>query len=566
MADLEETRKKIGVDSLDKETREKLFKDFVKSGGKVLSEKDIMRQKIREQLAKQKELKNIKKTSPTQSSSYQPKPTQQTSKPIPKTTPQKTYTTSKKYSDLGITFVDRLKVFLNAYFQGIIGLSGKIKRKFFEKTLKEIPTAFLDMRIVAYLLTSKDNKLTNLVKKSLNALNPIGYEIIYRLNEFPNNELFEKMDRMYKLYLQTKETTKPEVIKEILKYIFKKLYLMYPFRDQMKVLVSTGLRAISQYISKSDFQRTEKLFYKTCDFLFNEYFFQIKSVIDLVIGKELSLDSEHLIRFLDIKEEDYVGYLTEKMGISKVDEEKPKKEEEQKQSKATEEKKTPVEEGLKILNNIEIKKIQDNIKRKDLYLEYNDKIFITEALIEFYEKHIYPVLVLKTKYSIVFDVIKTLDVKKIFDDIYTNIRSLRDKINEYYKVVEDLRTIESDIMVPINRKSGLINTRSMERTKLSYQIRKDFIDVIGRIKNNLELILSDYKSGGNILLNPQDTIEFQVDKIKDIEVERNFFEGKKVIDAIEEIHKIISAFIFLFTDGDLGGSNVKLEKPVYLNL
>lgn len=73
MSNLDDTRKKIGIDSLSKEDREKLFKEFVKSGGKVLSERELMRQKIKEQLAKQKSIKTPT-GSPQPKSQIQTKP------------------------------------------------------------------------------------------------------------------------------------------------------------------------------------------------------------------------------------------------------------------------------------------------------------------------------------------------------------------------------------------------------------------------------------------------------------------------------------------------------------
>ncbi|MEN2998836.1 MAG: hypothetical protein ABDH28_07385 [Brevinematia bacterium] len=562
MKDIDEMKKKIGIDSLDAETREKLFKEFVKGGGKVLTERELLRQKIREQLAKGKEAKEKAVSHPTP-----PKKSVSVSTVKSAGKPKVVHyehSLSKESSDkLKVTIIDRIRVFVEAYFQGVITLFGYVRKRFYERTLKEVPTAFLDLRIIGYLLTLKDEKLTNSVKRSLNAINPIGFEVIYRLNDFPNNELFDKIERMRKLYLQTRETTKPEELKEVFKYFLKKLYLMHPFKDQARVLVSTALRAISQYIPKSDFQKTEKLFYKVWDFLFEEYFPKLKVVVDLIIGKKLSFNSEYFIRFLEIKEEDYIGYLTEKMEISKIKEE-PK--EEEKEVQKEKERQSPVDEGLKILNGIDIRKIQDNIRKKDFYVEYNDKVFLTEALVEFYEKHIYPVLVLKAKYSVVFDSARTVDVKKTFDDLYANFRTLRDRINEYYKVVEDYRKIESDVMVPVSKKSGLLNTRSMERVRLSLQIRKETADIFEKVKNNLETILSDYRAGGNILLNSDEIVEFQVDKIKEIEVEKNFFEGKKIIDSLEEVYKIVTTLVFLFNEGDLGGSNVKVEKPIYLNL
>ncbi|MFN4245628.1 MAG: hypothetical protein ACK4F9_05720 [Brevinematia bacterium] len=553
MDEIDKIRKKIGIDSLDRELRDKLFKDFVKSGGKVLTDKEIMKQKIKETISKSKNIsnfnRNILKTPQTKN------------KPIQTQLHQKT---TKNLDQIKISFIDTIKIFLKAYFQNLITLNGFIKNKFFEKTLRDVPAAFNDLRIIGYVLTSKDEKITNTVKENLNAISPIAYEIIYRFNHLPTNDLFEKSERMYKFFAQTRETTKPENIKDILKYIFKKLYLLYPYKEQSKVFVITAIRSISKYLPKSDLQKMEKLFIRTWDFLFEEYYNQAKTIINLIIGKEIPITSEHMIKFLEIKEEDYIGYLTEKAEISKIKEEKPKEAKEQEEQK--EKKVNAIDEGINLINLINIRKIQESIKRKESYVEYNDKIFLTEALIEFYERDIYPVLVLKARYNIIFEASKTIDIKKTFDDIYANLRTLRDKINDYYKVVEDVKTIESDVTIPLSKKSGLINTRNLEKTRLSYQIRKEFTEVLGRIKNNLEIVLSDYKSNKNILSNPEDTVEFNIDKIKDLEIERNFFEGENVIRALEKIYNIISAMIFLFVEGDLGGSNVLLEKQIYLNL
>jgi hypothetical protein len=84
------------------------------------------------------------------------------------------------------------------------------------------------------------------------------------------------------------------------------------------------------------------------------------------------------------------------------------------------------------------------------------------------------------------------------------------------------------------------------------------------MKNLLEIVLSDYKTEQKILINPQEEIEFKKVPLKDIEEEKNIFEGEKVIDALVKIHKFLNGLIFLLTDGDLGGANTKLEKTVYL--
>ncbi|MGC8870231.1 MAG: hypothetical protein ACP5PT_03975 [Brevinematia bacterium] len=552
--------KKIGIDNLSREDREKLFKEFVRSGGKVLNERELQRQKIREQLAKQKDLMKQKREV---SHNLLQKPVSNKVE-----TRQESYKYDPsvykkiKHEDFSVSFLDKLKVALNAYFSGCIKLSGYIKHRLFEEITKKTPEYFNDLRVIGYFLTNKDVSISNEVKKTLNALNPYAYEIVYRFNEFTNNDIFLKLERVYKIFAQTRETTKPHEIKELLKYIFKKLYVAYPFKDQTKVFVLSALRACSKYASKADLSRMEKLFLEAWAFLFSDYFFKLKTLIDFILGKELSFNSEYLIKFLELKEEDYIGFLTEK-GISKIEEIKKEEKPLQEDKKDNQEKISISEEGVKLIAQIDLSKIQDSLK-KEFYIDSNDKVFILESIIEFYESNVFPVLVSKAKYSNLRSADSSIDLKKSFDDIYTNVRKIRDKILEYYKLVQDYKTIDSDVMIPITRKSSLLNSRSMEMVRVSYQIRKEAIDVFGRIKNLLELIIADYNSGGDVLMNPSEVIEFKNIPLKNVEVEKNYFEGKTVIDAINEIFKFISGLIFLLTDADLGGSNVKLEKPIYL--
>lgn len=562
MEDFDKVKQKIGIDNLSKEDRERLFKEFVKSGGKVLNERELQRQKIREQLAKQKEiLKQKKEIQKTTQKMPEKKEFQAKSYQFSSIVTSKSYKRAKE--EFVINFLDRIKVFLNAYFAGCIKLSGYIKPRFFEDITKKTQIYFNDLRIIGYFLTQKDLNIANEVKRNLNALNLYAYEIIFRFTELPNNDLFLRLDKLYKIFSQTRETVKPDEIREILKYIFKKLYVFYSFKDQTKVFVLSALRAVSKYASKSDLSRMEKLFLDAWGFLFSDYFFKLKNLIDLVLGKEFSLNSEYFLKFLELKEEDYIGFLTDK-GISKIEE--PRKEESnvKEEEKKTQKEISISEEGVRMISELDLKKIQSSLKNKDFYLDSNDKVFILESIVEFYETHVFPVLVSKAKYAVIFNVTNNVEVKKSLEDTYTEVRKLRDKIIDYYKVVQDYKTIDSDVMIPITRKSSLLNSRSMEMVRLSYQIRKEAIDIFGRIKNILELVISDYNSGGNILMNPSEVIEFKDIPLKDIEVEKNYFDGKKVIDALNDILKFVSGLVFLLIDADLGGSNVKLEKPVYL--
>lgn len=562
--DLEKIKEKIGVYQLDKETREKLFKEFQKSGGRVLSERELMRQKLKQKLNSEevpprvrRNVTAVKQQKVDQSATI--KPTQLSQKQFKGDFVQKA-----KEESVNITFLDRVKVYLDAYFSNLIKLfSGNLKTKFIEETAKTLRETLVDLRLVSYIMTSKDTNITNAVKRTLNQIHPFAFEVLYRLSEIYREDVFNKLERLYKIEIQTKEGINPREVKEELSYIFKKLLMLYPFRETAKVFVQAAVKSISQYLQKSEVTNVSSLFIRSWNFVFGYYFDRIYRVISLIIGKELPLTSGYLMKFLGVTEEDYIGYLTEKKGIAEIVEEK-KEEKKEAQEQAKERKEDILEESLELINSIRIREIQKIIRNQEFEVEENDKVFILEAIIEFFERHIFPVLFSRAKYSVVFDGARTLDIKKSFEDVYVNVVSLREKMNDYYKVVLDCKTIESDPMVPVARKASLLNNRNIERSRLSYEIRKSAVEIFGRMKNLLEIVLSDYKTEQKILINPQEEIEFKKVPLKDIEEEKNIFEGEKVIDALVKIHKFLNGLIFLLTDGDLGGANTKLEKPVYL--
>lgn len=561
---MEKIKEKIGVYQLDKGTREKLFKEFQKSGGRVLSERELMRQKLKQKLNSEevpprvrRNVTAVKQQKVKQSATI--KPTQLSQKQFKGDFVQKA-----KEESVNITFLDRVKVYLDAYFSNLIKLfSGNLKTKFIEETAKTLKEALVDLRLVSYIMTSKDTNITNAVKRTLNQIHPFAFEVLYRLSEIYREDVFNKLERLYKIEIQTKEGINPREVKEELSYIFKKLLMLYPFRETAKVFVQAAVKSISQYLQKSEVTNVSSLFIRSWNFVFGYYFDRIYRVVSLIIGKELPLTSGYLMKFLGVTEEDYIGYLTEKKGIAEIVEEK-KEEKKEAQEQAKERKEDILEESLELINSIRIREIQKIIRNQEFEVEENDKVFILEAIIEFFERHIFPVLFSRAKYSVVFDGARTLDIKKSFEDVYVNVVSLREKMNDYYKVVLDCKTIESDPMVPVARKASLLNNRNIERSRLSYEIRKSAVEIFGRMKNLLEIVLSDYKTEQKILINPQEEIEFKKVPLKDIEEEKNIFEGEKVIDALVKIHKFLNGLIFLLTDGDLGGANTKLEKPVYL--
>jgi hypothetical protein len=562
--DLEKIKEKIGVYQLDRETREKLFKEFQKSGGRVLSERELMRQRLKQKLNSEevpqrvrRNVTAVKQQKVEQSATI--KPTQLSQKQFKGDFVQKA-----KEESVNITFLDRVKVYLDAYFSNLIKLfSGNLKTKFIEETAKTLKEALVDLRLVSYIMTSKDTNITNAVKRTLNQIHPFAFEVLYRLSEIYREDVFNKLERLYKIEIQTKEGINPREVKEELSYIFKKLLMLYPFRETAKVFVQAAVKSISQYLQKSEVTNVSSLFIRSWNFVFGYYFDRIYRVISLIIGKELPLTSGYLMKFLGVTEEDYIGYLTEKKGIAEIVEEK-KEEKKEAQEQAKERKEDILEESLELINSIRIREIKKIIRNQEFEVEENDKVFILEAIIEFFERHIFPVLFSRAKYSVVFDGARTLDIKKSFEDVYVNVVSLREKMNDYYKVILDCKTIESDPMVPVARKASLLNNRNIERSRLSYEIRKSAVEIFGRMKNLLEIVLSDYKTEQKILINPQEEIEFKKVPLKDIEEEKNIFEGEKVIDALVKIHKFLNGLIFLLTDGDLGGANTKLEKPVYL--
>ncbi len=566
--DLDKIKERLKIDKLDLETRKKLMDQFIKSGGKILSHKELYREAIKKKFSpssqtdKKALLDKNKLTSQTSTKFYPKEKVYQTQPTKQELT--KSYSKSEPEL-LKPSLLDRLFSHMEAFFRNVVKLfTNDITRTFARDTFIELKRNLENLKLISYLITSKSPEISNIMKAKLESVNEYAYEIIYRLNELYNEEYIAKFDKLREIFENTKQLPLKSIEKE-LKFFFKKLLIIFGYRSVLKKAVNTSFRDLANYLPKKDLDMIYKNFLSSESFIFDNYFEKLKHAIFALFGKVVSLDNIYFLKYLEISDEDRIGYLTQFKQISKIVEEKKEEAKKEPEQKSRDSSEDILAESLELLKNIRISSLSPKVD-PDSILDPNDKALLSGCLIEFIDSQIFPILTMKAKYNVIFEAGKSFDPKKSFDDIYVYLNEIRNKLLDYKKNEEETKKIESEVM-NISQKSSLLNARSIEKSRISNEIRKELNSLLGRMKVILDTVLSDYKTERKILSNPDEEIEFNIGNIKKLDiVEKNIFEGRKVIDALQDIYKYILAFSFLLTEGELGGYTLKAEKLYYLCL
>ena len=150
-------------------------------------------------------------------------------------------------------------------------------------------------------------------------------------------------------------------------------------------------------------------------------------------------------------------------------------------------------------------------------------------------------------------------MRRIISDTQYRLNGILERVNEYIKVIREIRKLDNDNFMSVHERSSRSNQYSIQRSQISRTMRKESREFYEEFSKKFLLMVSD--KDGRIIRNADAVLEFD----KKIDGEK-FTDGKKVIEAVEDAYFFCSALNFLLLDGDLGGVSILLEEPVYLNL
>ncbi len=568
---LDEMREKLKLDSLDEKIKKDMFNKFVEAGGQVVdfNKKDKKSQKKKEELKKEKAKKerDLNLSGTGEKTQYQPRELKKSAfNPIdPQDNPINKW-------------IERFSAKLGCYISGILSLNGEhFKSSFRELIIYQFQNVLLNSRMILASVLYQDKLVANEIKKSsfLDSVFPYNYELIYRYDNLYNPELFDQLGVLRNSQHLVRD------IKSILLQIFKSILVIQPYHAYLKsaiekaLIAEKNIRGLDPAIS---YDNLKKL-YSNVDFIFLKIYPKLFMLIDWYYKKDSIEAILNFKDYLKFNEEDVIGYYTNKWKSEiAATARKDKKENEENQftedkgpadissGQISMEENDPIKKGLQIIeNNIKLRTILNSFSEQhDIrsLFQLRDRVFITLCLIDFFDKE-FSLLFNSNKIglNITFVDGKRSDMKRDLLDSYYKLNNILERVNEYLKIIKEIKKMESDAFVSFQERTSRSNQYSLQRSQISRSMRKEAKEFFEEFSKKLLYLICDYQRGGKIIINPDIPLEFD----KKLDGSR-YADGKKPLEIIEDAYYFTCASHFLLTDGDLSPLGLILEKNLYLHL
>ncbi len=556
--DIDTIKKKIGIETLNEAERKRIFEKFVKAGGKIIDESSKSRA-LHFDREKQKEL--VKKIE------------EKRKKALKKYIDWEKYDIAEEYDEheeqKKISFWDRLSIYLRGLTNGTITLSGKfVNKKFFIFIKKNVVPALQRLHLVVKDIFSSDEDVLKEIKRVLYSKERYYYELLQRYAVFYNEDEFNGLLYFFRRSPSRKVT--PKHIEESLKTIFKKIYLLKDFIAGSFITLKTALTIAytERGVEKDVLARRIYYIKQGLNVIFFQLLPKIYSLSLFILRENVPLNSRKFENYLEIREEEKVGYKSYKELFKEKEEKKEIKKFKPKQLKIeyikkrfeelTDEDMEVLElddltkYGIKLIQAVNLKEIKElsSTMIPVNACDDSDKVLITYLLLKEFEKE-YSFMLTSYKISINQEYVenKRMNYKEILSSLYPKLTPINESFREYFETVRALNEIKKDSMMNEIEKYNRTNVLEGKRSKVGFEARKDTKEFLEEIKKYFDRFIIDYNGEQNLIDNPEEELHFdtEVEGIKKVE-------GKKVIDAIVDADAFISAFIFRLEEGgDLSG-------------
>lgn len=576
---LEEMRSKLGVSDLDEGSKKQIFQKFVDGGGKVV---DLNKKKMEEQLVDTGRRAPRIRQGEISDRNYDRTGERGGDRSGRGGAAGKSATSIKQEmkSNPVNKMIERFSARLSCFFGGITNFSAnQFKSKFIDILLEKYQNHLLEARMVMASVLSQGNMVSDEIKK--------------RFMGDPTQPYYELMFRFYNIY---KESTFSQLnslrddpgqvqdMKDMMIEIYKPLYLMKPYGEFLKgavekaLLYEKELRRMNSDLTYSNFRKVANC----VDFIMHKLYPTMFALVDYYYKTDCKTKEVSFKDYLRINNEDMIGYFmdiwSKEMELeAKAEQRRSENERDEDGNLTNQENKDTMQNpsampetlrnGMSLMKNyinfsLSLRRYREKKDLRSLFA-IRDKVFVLYAIIEFFDQE-YSLLFSTNKviFNVVLESGTRIDMKKELTDIYYTTNGLFEGVNEYLKVIREIRKVETDTYIPSNEKSSRLNQSSIQRSQISRLIRKDTKELFDKFSKGLLYVLNDYQSEKRLIQNPEEILEFN----KKLDGER-VIQGKKIIDAIREAYYLSYTIHFLLGEGDLGGNVVLVpEKPLYLNI
>jgi hypothetical protein len=556
--EIDQVRKRIGVDRLETGQRKKLFRDFVEHGGQVVEED-------RNKPVRTESFKPLDRTGATRKKSSQRKASPAAHRgDSASSLTARTHTarprkkTRKK---------NNLKIYLTGLFLRVFAVNGK---KCVDRFLDDIRGSLRDHFTNLTLIVNSFLKGNWSVRKEIMQLsigeNSLFFEILFRLSKLYEEKEYEAIS---KSLCSGSLPSGPHV--EIFKQFFKRSYILGQYTDLCKLFIqkAVDLQVQAGKLEKTMGSQMKSKLKAAVNGVLIDTLPKLHILLCRIANEYLPLYSQRLDDYLGLTDQDRIGYITREERRKHIAELKRMKEYMKRSQMETDqgeqdEVKVPrhVERGLVLLNEAleryEKTYLSEEGNNPYVLVDENDKLYKTGLLLDTFEKEYSFILSTgKISFNIDYQDRRKIDVKEDLNHAYLLLNEARHQVNEYVQISEEIFNVDSDSRLNLHQKSTMLESLEQKRSVLSKTARNRVMEVMGSIHDSLSLVINDYNDQRRLLQNPEDRLDFT----EDLESVKRMH-GKKIIEAVVEGFLFASALHFLLAFGELAGSGLSVEKEI----
>jgi len=560
---LEEIRQRIGMKDLSESEKKALFQKFVEAGGEVI-DFDAEEKKNRQQRTLKKEALHEKQIARAQRGQEE-----KSLSPV-----EKKVKRAEEVNPVS-QWIELTASKITCALLGLLRWNGRqLKESFVNFLVYDFQNILLQIKMILASLLYQDKAITSEIQQMMlaDASFPFGYELIYRLDKLYDEVYFKTLTE-HKLDRDSFFATL-----DVLKVLYRNLFVLQNYEVSLKLAIEKALQREGE-IRRLNPRITEqniKSLHSAISFIYERVMDKLYTLMEYAYRYERQKRRLSFRDFLGMKPEDVLGYYTDqwKQEIQKRLQEEAK----QKQKGDTlfadaEESAADSLRGLSEYIQKGVNFIAERINWKEKLLDYesnrdprrvytvNDKIFLLEGLIDLYDNEFSFLFTgSRVQYNYLLIDGKRVDIKKELIDLYYKMTPLRDRFNEYIRILKEIRTVEKEAFLSVAEKSSRLNQLAIQRSQISRQIRKDFREIFEQFSNKWLFILSRTESDMPVVQNLRDVLSFD----KKLDGDR-WANEKTIQEAIEMAYSLCDTIHFLLMS-ELGGVTLLIEKSLYLKI
>lgn len=545
MSSLEEIKKKLSIDEMDKESRQQMFNKFVEKGGQVIKEekKTVHSSKINRPRrvstntliqARESELINSNQSSKTSVSS------------------NSTGSIEKiKYP---------LSIFIKGFFQGYFSLSGHFNKKYILAVENEFQDILSGLNFVTSQILNLDNenkwKMADFINKNFS----LSYELIMRIYDLYKINAIAQIQK----YMKSTGHAQCSSILRNIHILYKELVILYPYWETNKDILWRALGFYEKLTGNHSILTKNKI-NKHLDKLFNYYlpFFHI--ILCYNLGDNVVFEISSMKDFAQITEEEDIGVYTSMLNIQKaeyIEEIKKEKEERLKKLQESveqkEKEKIPVyiQKGLKFIDDVLSRKEQiiRTDKKAELF-EPNEKMLLFYILFKEFDKH-YSFILTTSQLKLITRLesgVRT-DIRSELDEAFIRFNEINNFVNEYIDLMEEFRNVKIEFMDnPIQERIKISNLAT-KRANVLNELKARASHFFKIFSNTLQKLINDYKNEKLLLQNPEDLLSFPLNR------DKNRFDNVQIIKAIAAAFSFTSAMHYYITFDEFSQRSLYIDE------